>query len=114
MKPLFMSWKNYAKKLEIELEYEKKKLVKMEKMDMLLGNTIMFRSPEALVGYIKRKAEVNIKVVARVIEDGDRVTPSTLDYTTTQLMVWLNERRKELKGYIAEARQIEASFKNFE
>jgi hypothetical protein len=103
VKPIWMSWKTYAKKLEVDIRQRKEKHTMLDTphLDRFLNATLGFPTIEALLQYLKDKSELNAQIVCRTISVAESAIPTdTITKETIIKMRDVHLFEEKLRGYL--------------
>lgn len=103
MKKPWQSWKDYAKKLELDLKFQKSEQKYLNAYDILLRKHINFPSMDAIDWYLREKARLNTWFAARVLSQADANIPDS-HYAKADVLLGseLADFKRRLKTYLGE------------
>ena len=98
-KPIFMTWKTYAKKLEARNRELKDSNNFIRKTDTFLNKQLEFPSIDSLIDYLKYKSEMNDLMASRVINAEEYPIHNHVTAEEIRIRGDLNKFKEKLKWY---------------
>ena len=103
MKPIFMSWKTYAKKLEADMNTITEKTMFIQKYDTLISSVLDFPNLETLINYLRIKAEINSKLSHTFSRISNNVSPTNVNKAELELRQRYYAFKQDLDAYMRQS-----------